>query len=194
MADVDVDTAFPPDAIRMFQHPDGMAMLFPMAGERARVMFFVEPPAADAGDPTLEQIQALADDRMAGRVQVRNPRWLTYFEVHHAQVPRYRLGRVLLAGDAAHIHSPAGAQGMNTGIQDAANLAWKLALVAQGRAGAELLDTYDDERHPIGAEVVRTTTMMTNVGTATGPEAVVRNLGLFLVGHSRGSPKPVPRR
>ena len=183
MADVDVDTTFPPDAIRMFQHPDGMAMLFPMAGERARVMFFVEPPAADAGDPTLEQIQALADDRMAGRVKVRNPRWLTYFEVHHAQVPRYRLGRVLLAGDAAHIHSPAGAQGMNTGIQDAANLAWKLALVAQGRAGAELLDTYDDERHPIGAAVVRTTTMMTNVGTATGPEAVVRNLGLFLVGH-----------
>jgi len=183
MADVDVDTTFPPDAIRMFQHPDGMAMLFPMAGERARVMFFVEPPAADAGDPTLEQIQALADDRMAGRVKVRNPRWLTYFEVHHAQVPRYRLGRVLLVGDAAHIHSPAGAQGMNTGIQDAANLAWKLALVAQGQAGSELLDTYDDERHPIGAAVVRTTTMMTNVGTATGPEAVVRNLGLFLVGY-----------
>ena len=72
---------------------------------------------------------------------------------------------------------------MNTGIQDAANLAWKLALVAQGRAGAELLDTYDDERHPIGAEVVRTTTMMTDVGTATGPEAVIRNLGLFLAGH-----------
>jgi hypothetical protein len=120
---------------------------------------------------------------MAGRVKVRNPRWLTYFEVHHAQVPRYRLGRVLLVGDAAHIHSPAGAQGMNTGIQDAANLAWKLALVAQGQAGSELLDTYDDERHPIGAAVVRTTTMMTNVGTATGPEAVVRNLGLFLVGH-----------
>ena len=62
--------------------------------------------------------------RMGGGVRVRNPRWLTYFEVHHAQVPRYRLGRVLLAGDAAHIHSPAGAQGMNTGAQDAANLAW----------------------------------------------------------------------
>ena len=134
MADVDVDTTFPPDAIRMFQHPDGMAMLFPMAGERGPGHVLRRAAGADAGDPTLEQIQALADDRMAGSVKVRNPRWLTYFEVHHAQVPRYRLGRVLLAGDAAHIHSPAGAQGMNTGIQDAANLAWKLALVAPGRA------------------------------------------------------------
>ena len=122
MADVDVDTAWPPDAIRMFQHPDGMGMLFPLAGERARIMFLVDPPAAGAPEPTLDQIQALADDRMGGKVKVRNPRWLTYFEVHHAQVPRYRLGRVLLAGDAAHIHSPAGAQGMNTGMQDAANL------------------------------------------------------------------------
>ena len=114
MADVDADTPFSPDTIRMFTHPDGMGILFPLAGSRARIMFFVDPPAADAGDPTLEQIQALADARMGGQVTVRNPRWLTYFEIHHAQVARYRHGRVLLAGDAAHIHSPAGAQGMNT--------------------------------------------------------------------------------
>ena len=183
MADVDVETSWAPDAIRMFQHPDGMGILFPLAGDRARIMFFVDDPGAGAPNPTLEQIQALADARMGGGVRVRNPRWLTYFEVHHAQVPHYRLGRVLLAGDAAHIHSPAGAQGMNTGIQDAANLAWKLALVAQHRADAELLDTYHDERHPVGAMVVRTTTTLTNVGTATGPLAAIRNLALFLVGH-----------
>jgi len=183
MADVDVDTPFAPDAIRMFSHPEGMAMLFPLAGARARVMFFVDPPAPDAGDPTLEQIQALADARMGGRVTVSNPRWLTWFEVHHAQVPRYRHGRVLLAGDAAHIHSPAGAQGMNTGMQDSANLAWKLALVARGRADAALLDTYHDERHPVGAAVVRTTTVMTDIGTATGPSAMVREAALFVVGH-----------
>lgn len=183
MADVDVDTPWPPDAIRMFQHPDGMGMLFPLAGDRARIMFLVDDPGTGAPDPTLEQIQALADARSGGRVRVRNPRWLTYFEVHHAQVPQYRLGRVLLAGDAAHIHSPAGAQGMNTGIQDAANLAWKLALVARHRADPALLDTYHDERHPVGAMVVRTTTTLTNVGTATGPEEAVRNLALFLVGH-----------
>jgi hypothetical protein len=130
-----------------------------------------------------QQIQALTDARMGGGVTVRNPRWLTYFEVHHAQVPQYRLGRVLLAGDAAHVHSPAGAQGMNTGIQDAANLAWKLALVAHRRADPELLDTYQDERHPVGAMVVRDTTTLTDVGTATGPEAAIRDLALFLVGH-----------
>jgi hypothetical protein len=72
---------------------------------------------------------------------------------------------------------------MNTGIQDATNLAWKLALVARGRAGSELLDSYHDERHPVGATVVRETTALTAVGTATGPAAVVRNLALFLVGH-----------
>lgn len=183
MADVDIDTAWSLDAIRMFQHPDGMGMLFPLAGPRARIMFVVDDPGAGAPDPTLEEIQALVDARMRGGVRVRNPRWLTYFEVHHAQVPHYRLGRVLLAGDAAHIHSPAGAQGMNTGMQDAANLAWKLALVSQGRADTALLDTYQDERHPVGAMVVRDTTTLTAVGTARGPEAAVRNAALFLVGH-----------
>ncbi|MGD9988561.1 FAD-dependent monooxygenase [Pseudonocardia sp.] len=183
MADVDVDTTWAPDAIRMFAHPTGMGILFPLVGDRARIMFVVDDPGAGAPDPTLDRIQALADERMGGGVTVRNPRWLTYFEVHHAQVPRYRFGRVLLAGDAAHIHSPAGAQGMNTGIQDAANLAWKLALVAGGRADSALLDSYDAERHPVGAMVVRATTTLTNVGTATGPKAAVRNAALFLVGH-----------
>ena len=183
MADVDVDTELSPDTIRMFTHPDGMGILFPLAGARARIMFLVDDPGPDAPDPTLAQIQALADARMGGRVTVRDPRWLTYFEVHHAQVPRYRLGRVLLAGDAAHIHSPAGAQGMNTGIQDAANLAWKLALVVQGRADAVLLDSYHDERHPVGAQVVKATTLLTDVGAAQGAGAALRDAALFVVGH-----------
>jgi 2-polyprenyl-6-methoxyphenol hydroxylase-like FAD-dependent oxidoreductase len=185
MADVEVDTDLSRDTIRMYTHGDGMGIFFPLLGTRARIMFFVDPPGPDAGDPTLEQIQALADTRMGGRLRVHDPRWLTYFEIHHAQVPQYRHGRVLLAGDAAHIHSPAGAQGMNTGIQDAANLGWKLALVAQGRASAELLDTYHDERHPVGADVVRTTTVLTGVGTASGASAGIRDAALFLVGHAR---------
>jgi 2-polyprenyl-6-methoxyphenol hydroxylase-like FAD-dependent oxidoreductase len=183
MADVDVDTDLSPDTLRMFTHPDGLAMIFPLAGTRARVMFVVEDPGPDAPEPTLEQIQALTDTRMGGRVRVHDPRWLTYFEIHHAQVPRYRHGRVLLAGDAAHIHSPAGAQGMNTGMQDATNLAWKLALVAGGRADAALLDSYQDERHPVGASVVRMTTLMTDVAALSGPAAAVRNAALAVVGH-----------
>jgi len=180
MADVDVETALSPDTIRMFTHPDGMGILFPLVGARARIMFFVAEPGPQ--DPTLAEIQALADARMGGRVRVSHPRWLTYFEVHHAQVPQYRHGRVLLAGDAAHIHSPAGAQGMNTGIQDAANLGWKLALVVRG-AHEDLLDSFHAERHPVGAAVVRQTTLLTNVGTASGPEAAVRDAALFVVGH-----------
>ncbi|PVZ14223.1 FAD-dependent monooxygenase [Actinomycetospora cinnamomea] len=184
MADVETETALSPDTIRMFTHPDGVGMLFPLAGARARTIFLVDAPPAGATAPTLEEIQALADARMGGQVRMRDPLWLTYFEVHHAQVPQYRHGRVLLAGDAAHIHSPAGAQGMNTGIQDAANLAWKLALVARHGADARLLDTYHDERHPVGAEVVRTTTALTNVGTAAGVGAVLRDAALFVVGHT----------
>lgn len=192
MADVDVDITAPAtaadsvldrDTIHMFTHPDGMAMMFPLQGDRARVMFLVDHP--DPAGPTLAQIQALADARMGGRVRARNPRWLTYFEVHHAQVERYRHGRVFLAGDAAHIHSPAGAQGMNTGVQDAANLTWKLALVVRGQADEALLDSYHEERHPIGAAVVAQTTRLTNLGTATGPEALVRDALSFLVGHSQ---------
>jgi 2-polyprenyl-6-methoxyphenol hydroxylase-like FAD-dependent oxidoreductase len=167
MADVDVDTAWPPDTIRMFTHPDGMGILFPLAGSRARIMFVVDDPGTGAPDPTLEQIQALADARMDGGVTVRHPRWLAYFEVHHAQVPQYRLGRVLHAG----VHA-LGAGG-----------AVDVSGVAHRRADPELLDTYQDERHPVGAMVVRDTTTLTDVGTASGPEAAIRDLALFLVGH-----------
>jgi 2-polyprenyl-6-methoxyphenol hydroxylase-like FAD-dependent oxidoreductase len=179
--DVDIDASMTPDTVRMFTHPDGMAILFPLGGRRVRIMFQVDRPIGAA--PTVAQIQNLADERMGHLLTVHEDHWLSYFEIHHAQIPQYRHGRVLLAGDAAHVHSPAAAQGMNTGIQDATNLAWKLALVAQGQAGPALLDSYHDERHPVGAAVVRETTALTAVGTATGPGAAVRNLALFLVGH-----------
>ena len=151
MADVEVETELAPDTGRMFTHPEGLAMLFPLRGARVRLIFLVDDPGPGATAPTLAQIDALARERMAGKVRVTASHWLTYFEIHHAQVPQYRHGRVLLAGDAAHIHPPASGQGMNTGIQDAVNLAWKLALVSTGRADESLLDSYHDERHPVGA-------------------------------------------
>jgi hypothetical protein len=105
-------------------------------------------------------------------MRLLNARWLTYFEIRHAQVPAYRVGRAFLAGDAAHIHSPAGGQGMNTGMQDAFNLGWKLALATQGIAGAEaLLDSYGAERHPIAARVIHDSTVLTNAGTVRSPLA-----------------------
>jgi 2-polyprenyl-6-methoxyphenol hydroxylase-like FAD-dependent oxidoreductase len=92
---------------------------------------------------------------------VHSPRWISRFSDVTRQAASYREGRVLLAGDAAHIHSPVGGQGLNLGIQDAVNLGWKLARVVDGTSHPELLDTYEAERHPVGARVLRTTMAMT---------------------------------
>ena len=102
---------------------------------------------------------------------------MSRFHSEERQVPRYRDGRVLLAGDAAHVHSPAGGQGMNTSIQDAANLGWKLAATVGGWAPPGLLDTYQAERHPVGRQVLRASGALLRIGL-TGPPALVaaRNL------------------
>jgi hypothetical protein len=97
---------------------------------------------------------------------------MSRFHSEERQVPRYRDGRVLLAGDAAHVHSPAGGQGMNTGLQDAANLGWKLAATVRGWAPDDLLDTYHAERHPVGRQVLRTSGAMLKIGL-TGPPLLV---------------------
>ena len=88
---------------------------------------------------------------------------MTRYRVHSRSVPRYRDGRAFLVGDAAHVHSPAGAQGMNTGIQDAYNLAWKLALVERGLADESLLESYQAERHPVGVQLLKTTDRLFSV-------------------------------
>src|SRR3712207_2065429 len=123
---------------------------------------------------------------MGGAWRLGDPRWLTYFEVHHGQVPQYRSRRVLLAGDAAHVHSPAAGQGMNTGVQDAVNLAWKLALVSTGRAAPELRDTYQAGRRRVGARVVRLTGPRTDVMGGAGPPAPRRAPGLWAWGPGPG--------
>jgi hypothetical protein len=97
---------------------------------------------------------------MEQQVTLRDPRGLSRWGSELRQVPRYRVGRVFLAGDTAHTHSPAGGQGMNTGIQDAFNLGWKLAQVVQGRAPEALLDSYHTERHPVGKQALRTSDLI----------------------------------
>ena len=113
-------------------------------------------PAHPRPNPTLEEVQALADGRTAGGFRVTDPDWLSTFRVQERKVSEYRHGRAFLAGDAAHIHSPAGGQGMNTGMQDAINLAWKLALVYHGTCAPEpLLGSYSAERSAVGEQVVK---------------------------------------
>jgi len=117
--------------------------------------------AADEPDePTLERFQQIIDERTGRRdIRLHDATWLSLYRANVRMVDRYRVGRVFLAGDAAHVHSPAGGQGMNTGIQDAYNLGWKLGEVLAGASG-ELLDTYEEERLPIAAELLGITTKL----------------------------------
>jgi 2-polyprenyl-6-methoxyphenol hydroxylase-like FAD-dependent oxidoreductase len=112
---------------------------------------------AEAQGPGLEHLQAVADDLLPDRPRLSDLRWSSLFRISMRLAERYGTGRVFIAGDAAHIHPPTGGQGMNTGIQDAYNLAWKLALVLAGVAPEALLDSYEAERRPVGAEVVART-------------------------------------
>jgi 2-polyprenyl-6-methoxyphenol hydroxylase-like FAD-dependent oxidoreductase len=164
LGDVEADYDLERASMHTFFAPDdGPLLVFPMRGDRLRLIPQLTDDSGDV-EPTPEQLQAICDHR-AGGIALRSAHWLTIFEIHHAQVPQYRHGRAFLAGDAAHVHSPAGGQGMNTGMQDAFNLGWKLALASAGKASTELLDSYQAERHPVAARVIEQSTILTNVGT-----------------------------
>lgn len=133
--------------------------------------------------PTLEQVQEVFEWLFAPGTRLSNMRWSAFYRISHRIVSRYRAGRVFLAGDAAHLHPPLGGQGMNAGLQDAYNLAWKLALVIRSLAGADLLDSYDAERQPIGRQIVeRTASRMNRVleGDVDEQEPVRDDSQLFL--------------
>ncbi|MEM1363164.1 MAG: FAD-dependent monooxygenase [Pseudomonadota bacterium] len=152
-----------PHKAHVFLHRSGEFYVFTRLPEnRFFLIASLDKEAAPAGTPVLEELQNLATERARSSFQLSDPRWLGYFQIHHRLAPRYRRDRVFLAGDAAHIQSPFGGHGMNTGIQDAHNLAWKLALVVQKRAKAEILDTYSVERRPVAEELLETTRQITN--------------------------------
>jgi 2-polyprenyl-6-methoxyphenol hydroxylase-like FAD-dependent oxidoreductase len=167
LGDVEAEHSLDPSSMYSYFSPDGGPLLvFPMRGSRMRLIAQVHDPDDQPLNlnPGQDELQAIVDAR-AGGIRITGSHWLTEFEIHHAQVPAYRFGRVFLAGDAAHVHSPAGGQGMNTGMQDAFNLGWKLALAVRGTGGERLLDSYHAERHPVAAKVIEMTTLMTQVGT-----------------------------
>ena len=154
VADVSLEGAGREDEIHVFFRSEGLPLYcLPMRKHRWRV---VMPNAGDRGGkpPSFEEIQHLLAQRAPSRMVASDPGRLTCFRTQIRSTTTYRRGRILLAGDAVHIHSPAGGQGMNTGIMDAHNLAWKLALVADGRASDRLLDTYQEERLPVAGNVL----------------------------------------
>jgi 2-polyprenyl-6-methoxyphenol hydroxylase-like FAD-dependent oxidoreductase len=171
----------PQDEVAIYFHADGPFVLFPMPGERMRVVGCIgkTDPAHPRAEPTMADVQAMIDRRTGGGFRVTDPAWLTNFRINERKVADYRQGRVFLAGDAAHIHSPAGGQGMNTGMQDAINLAWKLAMVVSNKATAGLLDSYSAERSRVGTMVLRNATRMTDAANLSHPAAqAARNLAL----------------
>ena len=174
-----------------FFRRDGRPLIcMPMREHLWRVIL---PYAGDRGRqaPTLEEIQRLVGERAPEPVPVSDPAWLATFRCQRRSAGAYRCGRVRLAGDAVHIHSPAGGQGMNTGIMDAHNLAWKLALVASGRSPDGLLDTYGQERGPVAADVLALTHNLVRLGTMTHPvQRALRNI----IVPAAGSLAPIQRR
>ncbi|MFC8796749.1 FAD-dependent monooxygenase [Promicromonospora sp. NPDC057138] len=167
MADAELDWELPDGDLYTFPSPAGIFAAFAMPGEH-RFRIFGNVATGPEGpreysEPTHEEFQAMIDERVPYPAKVVQEYWVTRYRVHRRGVPRYRDGRVFLVGDAAHVHSPAGAQGMNTGIQDAYNLAWKLALVVRGIAEEPLLDSYHADRHPVGVRLLKTTDRMFGV-------------------------------
>ncbi|MEU3948354.1 FAD-dependent monooxygenase [Streptomyces sp. NPDC029526] len=217
LADVEADWDMPPGyGIRSSRGGENgsadVLVCIPLPGTRRYRMSMLVPPSPARGPggaerpgdgdggvahgleagtpPLLSDIQDVVD-RLAPRpARLTSMRWSSVFRISHRIVDRYGEGRVFLAGDAAHIHPPTGAQGMNTGIQDACNLAWKLALVVRGEAGPALLATYDAERRPVGEEVVGRTVRHATQGIDTDPDdprTVLLREAQLLVSH-RGGP------
>ncbi len=151
---------------------DGGLLVVPLPGGLHRVVG--ADPGSNAaewpGELTLDELRATVRAIAGTDFGMRDPRWLSRFGNATRQAETYRSGSVLLAGDAAHMHFPTGGVGMNVGIQDAHNLGWKLAAVVTGRAGDSLLDTYHDERHPVGTDLLRHTRAQTALMTGYSAE------------------------
>jgi 2-polyprenyl-6-methoxyphenol hydroxylase-like FAD-dependent oxidoreductase len=173
LADGMVSGLDPKDRLHIFWHRDGILAFFPIGGGRWRVIADLGPATSEGHcpDPTLDQVQALITLRGTHGIVIKDPYWLASFRINERKVPKYGRGRAFLAGDAAHIHSPAGGQGMNTGMQDAFNLAWKLSLVIGGVCKPSLLDSYSVERSAVGDMVLRNAGRMTDAAVMRNPIA-----------------------
>ncbi len=181
LADVRLETTLARDRVHLFLGDDGVLGVIPFAQEQWRIVANIAPDsrAQTLPEVTLAEVQAVLEQRGPSQLLASDPSWMSRFHISHRRVQQFRQLRVFLAGDSAHIHSPAGGQGMNTGIQDAVNLAWKLALVVHGRAPAQLLGSYHDERAPVASDVLNLTDRITRMATVRN--SVVQSVRDFLL-------------
>ena len=164
LADVHMDWQFPETEVMLYYSPAGLVVVSALPGGRHRIVATVDEAPEQ---PSAEFVQALLDTRGPALrpARVRDVVWSSRFRVHHRLADHYRAGRLFLAGDAAHVHSPAGGQGMNTGIQDAVALAARLTAVLRDGAADAVLDQYEAERRPVAEGVVAMTHRITRVAT-----------------------------
>jgi len=160
LADVETNT-LPPDEMQLCPSEFGPVAIFPMSATRRRIVAVIENIEGDV--PSLDLVRKILAQRAPGGIEARGLHWSSYFRVHHRQVAQLRRGRIFIAGDAAHIHSPFGGQGMNTGLHDIWNLAWKLKLFLDGHGNRQLLDSYAAERLPVIKNVIETTDHLSKV-------------------------------
>jgi 2-polyprenyl-6-methoxyphenol hydroxylase-like FAD-dependent oxidoreductase len=158
VADTQLTGDMVPDELNVYLWREGFHLFFPMRGtDHWRVVGILPPGLRGRDDLAFEDVIPAVRREAGAGLAFAGCSWFSTYRIHHRRAARFRDRRCFLLGDAAHIHSPVGAQGMNTGLQDAYNLAWKLALVAGGRAEAALLDSYEDERIPVAERLLRTT-------------------------------------
>jgi 2-polyprenyl-6-methoxyphenol hydroxylase-like FAD-dependent oxidoreductase len=160
LADIETNE-MPPDVLELCPSEFGPVAIFPMSPTRRRIVATVARAEGDA--PTLDLVRRVLAQRAPGGMEARALHWSTYFRIHHRHAARLRAGRMFIAGDAAHIHSPFGGQGMNTGLHDVWNLVWKLDFFLNGHGNEQLLDSYTAERIPIIKNVIDTTDHLTRV-------------------------------
>jgi 2-polyprenyl-6-methoxyphenol hydroxylase-like FAD-dependent oxidoreductase len=171
VADVRIDWKFDHDALMVFLMKHNLLAFFPMIGENQwRIVgTFPEEFAKDEGEILYEEIEAQIKKDSEVELDITKVSWFSTYKVHTRHVSKFSEGRCFLAGDSAHIHTPAGAQGMNTGIQDGYNLAWKLAAVLRGKSSLGLLETYNQERLPNAENLLKTTDRFFNLVASPEP-------------------------
>ena len=185
LGDLHIDGDLPETDFHIFSSEHGFMGLFPMGGGRYRLIASnrFSKPSNDTA-PSLDELQRIYDQRSHIPARFHDLTWSSWFRINSRMVSQLRIGRLLLGGDSAHIHSPAGAQGMNTGIQDMINLCWKLALVVHGKAPATLLDTYEADRLPVMHDVLFKTEQLTGLIGTENPvvRSLVNHLGPWIGG------------
>ena len=158
VADTQVMGPMVPDELNVYLWRSGFHLFFPMRGaDHWRIVGILPAALRGRDDVTLDEVIPSIQQEAGTGLSIQGCTWFSTYRIHHRRAARFRDRRCFLLGDAAHIHSPVGAQGMNTGLQDAYNLGWKLALVVSGRAGEALLDSFEAERIPVARRLLSTT-------------------------------------